>query len=298
MVGAPRCGTTWLYQNLRDHPAVFLSRYKDVGLFCPDVIYRVRDVHAVGRDAEAFDRLFADAPQGATVGSSCTEDLYSGVAASRIQAMNPKARIIVQLRDPVEAMYSMWSLRTSLGNEHRTFAEALADEDAEIVPPDQTVRDLHWYLRLYRYGEQLPRFLDRFEPENIHVMIFEDMVRDPAAAYRGVLDFIGVEPSPLARATAANPNAVVRNRTAARLVFASSTVAAAKRIVPRRFHDRARRVAEDVNERLRRPTTRPPMDAELRATLVERSRPDVRQAGDLIGRDLETLWFGPGRRQR
>ena len=308
MVGAPRCGTTWLYQNLRDHPGVFMPRYKEMDLFCPDVRYRKPAWRRTTPDRSTFERRLADAPTGAVIGSACTRDLFSAAAPGLIHELNPRASIIVQLRDPVEALYSLWSLRRTADDERRSLARALTDEDAEVATvASATVASAStaataewprlfadWYTRLYRYGDQLPRYLDRFGRSKVHVVVFEDMVRDPARAYAGVLEHLGLVPQPPVRETAANPNAVVRSRTAVRLLFAGPTIAAAKRVVPASLHGRAARFADTLNERLRKPTARVPMDPELRSELVERFRPDVRRLSDLLGRDLEALWFGSG----
>ena len=42
------------------------------------------------------------------------------------------------------------------------------------------------------YAPQLEAWRARFDPAQIHVIVAEEFFADPAAAYRGVLDFLGL----------------------------------------------------------------------------------------------------------
>src|SRR4051812_29453240 len=97
IVGAPKCGTTALYEYLASHPYVFMPKTKDPHFFCEDM---VGSRHAA--DLKDYLALFSDAGPDQIVGEASVWYLFSEVAISKIFALRPDAKFIVMLRDPVE----------------------------------------------------------------------------------------------------------------------------------------------------------------------------------------------------
>ena len=102
IAGALKCGTTSLWNYLRAHPAVFMPANKEPNYFCSDLPADLR----VGTLAE-YEALFSTAPPHALTGEASVFYLYSKVAIGQIMAHNANAKIIVMLRDPIEAARSM-----------------------------------------------------------------------------------------------------------------------------------------------------------------------------------------------
>ena len=101
IVGAPKCGTTALYEYLRQHPAVFMPFHKEPLFFGDDLTRRY------GRlTLHDYMRLFKDAKPGQRVGEASAWYLYSRSAAAEIKAYAPDAQIIVMVRNPVDMMYA------------------------------------------------------------------------------------------------------------------------------------------------------------------------------------------------
>ncbi len=96
IAGAARCGTTALHEYLALHPAVFMPVLKEPGFFSTDLPGGVSTL-------EEYRALFAPAPAHALTGEASTQYLYSKVALERLTAHNPQVRIIVILRNLVDA---------------------------------------------------------------------------------------------------------------------------------------------------------------------------------------------------
>jgi hypothetical protein len=64
---------------------------------------------------------------------------------------------------------------------------------------------LRTYADSSLYGEALERYSDLFPREQILVLFFEDLVRDPSAQLGRLQDFLGVEPSEAVRLPRSNP---------------------------------------------------------------------------------------------
>ncbi len=125
-------------------------------------------------------------------------NLYSTVAAARIKTNSPDAKIIIMLRDPVEQMYSYHSVRRRNATEDLDFEAALAAEadrrEGRRLPRLARNVKMYQYRAVASYTDQVARYFDAFGRENVHVVIFDDFVRDPAASYRATLEFLGVDP--------------------------------------------------------------------------------------------------------
>ena len=98
IVGAPKCGTTAMTTYLRDHPQIFMPLQKEPHYFAED--YPIfREVWT----EKQYLHLFRSADSShLAVGEASVWYLYSDHALPRIKAFAPDARIIVQVRNPVD----------------------------------------------------------------------------------------------------------------------------------------------------------------------------------------------------
>ncbi|MCC5022731.1 MAG: sulfotransferase [Candidatus Synoicihabitans palmerolidicus] len=98
MVGAPKCGTTFLHHHLRQHPQIFLPAHlKEPHHFAPDLhAYSAASAHLQWITDEAtYLNLFADAGSAPLRGESSVYYLYSLAAAETIVRFDPTARIVI-----------------------------------------------------------------------------------------------------------------------------------------------------------------------------------------------------------
>ncbi len=151
------------------------------------------------RDEEEYLALFTDSGDARRVGEACVFNLFSTVAAARIEAVSPDAKIIIMLRDPVEQMYSYHSVRRRNATEDLDFEAALAAEadrrEGRRLPRLARNVKMYQYRAVASYTDQVARYFDAFGRENVHVVIFDDFVRDPAASYRATLEFLVSTPT-------------------------------------------------------------------------------------------------------
>ncbi len=281
IVGAPRCGTTAMYEFLGEHPRVFMPSAKEPHFFGSDLPSLPHFV----RDRPRYLRLFAGARTAQRVGEASVWYLASCRAAAEIKASVPRARIIVQLRDPVEVMYSLHGLRVLLGQEELVdFEAALAAEPARAAGRRPWPSGLPLYRETVRFTDQVGRYLVAFGREAIHVILYDDLCRDVAAVYRGTLAFLGVEPDHQARFRIVNAGHPPRSVALAGLPTRLPRLTALlRRVVPLRSRVRLRGWVSGLNTR---PEARPPLAADVRRRLGVELRPEVERLGELLGRDL------------
>ena len=300
IVGAPKSGTTSLYEYLKDHPQVFMSVVKEPNYFAPDLADpRDRMLH-YPRDEKAYLSLFADAGGALRSGEASVRYLYSTVAPGLIRAASPDALIVIMLRNPIEMAHSLYLHMVAAGIEDAgSFAEALqAEEDRHRgvgIPPRMNPR-LSTYSDRARYGAQLPRWLEAFGRDRVHTIVFEDFVLDPAGDFRRLLTSLGVDPDYRPSEFVAHNPAHGSSSTRLRRVLDTRPAQwLAWRGLPLVVGDRRTRqlVQSFRHSRLhRRSIQRPVIPPELRERLERELEADVALAGSLLGRDLVQRWFG------
>lgn len=264
IIGAPRCGTSSLARYLRVHPEVFLAVPKELRFFDREF----------DRGLGWYQERFAAVDGERAVGEASPSYLYRAEAVERMAATVPNARLIAILRDPVARAYSHYWMERMRGRERRSFAEAV---DAELHAGAGVSRSAEAtglaYLDRGRYLSQLERVGQHYPRSSLLVLVFDDVVADPAESYRKVCRFLAVSDTfvPPLLGTAVNPSVAFRSLGLRRLA--------------KQLPDPARRVVERINTRSFR---YPPLDAELRARATAYLEDDTRALGIWLDRDLSS----------
>ena len=118
IVGAPRCGTTFLSWQLQQHPDVCFSKPKEPHYFA------ARDLRSLDKDQlrgavqeEYLDRYFAHRREGATLAEGSVTYLYVPEQLEPILRLWPRAKFIIALRDPLTMLPSLHQRLRFIGDE-------------------------------------------------------------------------------------------------------------------------------------------------------------------------------------
>ncbi|HYI22076.1 MAG TPA: sulfotransferase [Candidatus Limnocylindrales bacterium] len=291
IVGAPRSGTTFLYEALRRHPGVFMPFPKEPLYFCSDLNTGTpADRREFITTEEDYLDLFSAAPEEALVGEACVFNLFSDVAAQRIRAERPDARIIISLREPVAQMASFHAVRMSEGQEELPFAAAI---DAEVdrsqgrrLPAHAVLVPTYSYRAVASYAAQVERFLDAFPRDRVLILMHDELRSHPDRWLARAATFLNISAEQLGDPGVVNANWQSRWPWLTRATRSQALIATAKRAVPQRLHRQARRGAEGLGRLNRRRIGSPTVPSDLRARLRAELAPDVQRLEGLIGTDL------------
>ncbi len=303
IVGHKKCGTTTLHAILREHPQIFMPGLKEPHFFATDRKARFRNPRGaeLPETFEQYGALFEDAEPGEMAGEASASYLWSRVAAGRIAALQPDAKIIALFREPADFLRSKHLQYVRIHFEDRTdLRDALAAEparrDGRCVPDSCPYPAMLLYSEHLRYVEQLRRYRQRFPPEQILVLIYEDFRADNEGTVRQILGFLGVDDTvPLAEA---HTNATVRTMRSQRVddiiysaALGSGSLARAGRSLVKAVTPRGvRRGAAGALRRQVVFADPPAPDEQLMRELRERYAGEVAAFGDYIGRDLTGVW--------
>lgn len=282
IVGAPRCGTTAMYEYLRQHPDVYMPYRKEPVYFGSDLTRRQPPM----TEAE-YLALFRPGAGKKRLGEASVWYLYSKTAPAEIKAFTTDPRIIIMLRNPVEMMYSLHSQLLFSSNEDLAdFGEALAAEEdrrhGRRMPPRARRPEGLRYRACGRYAAHVRRYLESFGPDAVHIIIYDDFSADPAGSYRRTLEFLGVDPSFEADLSIVNRSKEARSRRLQQLIYAPWFMRATRRL-PKPVNHAISRSLKRLNFKEQ---ARTELDPQLRAQLTEEMADDVRELGELLGRDL------------
>ena len=293
IVGAPRCGTTFMYEYLNQHPDIYMSPIKEPQHFATDLDSgSYLDSVTFMRETERYLSLFEGARHDQITGEASTWYLYSKDAAKNISTANPNARIIIMLRDPVEMLYSLHGRRLYGGSEDlERFEDALAAEDdrkqGRRIPRRARNITAFYYRDVGRYAGQVERYLEQFGPDRVHIIIFEEFRRDPAKAYRETLLFLGVDASFVPVFNIVNAGTLRRSRRLHQALHTAFVIRSFRAVVPRRLRPYFGRIWDALNSR---EAPREPLDPDVAATLRAELLPDIQRLGGLINRDVAAIW--------
>lgn len=194
IVGAPKCGTTWLHHYLSQHPQVYMCNPKEPHFFNTDSKFRFF------RSLDAYEALFAPAPADAiAVGEASVRYLLSHVAASNILEYQPDARFIAMVRNPVDMAPSLhkqvlFSSYESVENFDQAWHLQAERANGLQVPDHCLDGSLVQYRSTCLLGEQLDRLVRRAGRDRVHVIVYDDLRADPASVFASAIDFLDLQP--------------------------------------------------------------------------------------------------------
>ncbi len=289
IIGAGKSGTTSLYHYLKQHPDVYMSPVKEPRFFSWEG--EKLNFHGPGDQAhlkraqittnfQDYCALFEAANGQKAIGEASTSYLYIEQAAERIHRTMPSAKLVAVLRHPVERAYSQFSKLVAVGWEP-------LDDIATVFEEEENRIQAHWnpcwkYKGNGFYYEQLKRYYELFDTEQIRVYLYEDFTHAPARVLRDVFQFLGVDDDFTPDLTTQhNTTLLPRNVTIARLFKRRSALL---RLIPGRLRGRLRKAA------LVKGRSKPELSRASRKRLIEVYRADILKLQGLIQRDL-TNWL-------
>src|SRR5436190_6023827 len=189
IIGAPRSGTTSLAHSLSQHPEVFVTmQVKELHFF---------DTANFNRGLDWYREQFsgADAAGAKAAGEATPTYMYDDTAMKRIAQTVPDARLVAILRNPVDRAYSHYWMNRSLDREDLLFPVAIEAEAGRLSGTDPRAARRYGYVERGRYLPYLKAVTARFSPNQLHIMITEDLDRDPTRQWKALCEFLDVDPS-------------------------------------------------------------------------------------------------------
>jgi Sulfotransferase domain len=172
VIGAQRAGTTLLHHILDLHPDVYMpQRRKEVHYF--DWYFE--------RGPEWYSEFFPngrEARQYRAIGEATPDYLFDARAPARIAAVLPDCKLVVSLRNPIDRAFSWYLFCLRSVNEKRGPADFFSQETE--------------CLQRGLYAQQLSNYFALFPRSAFFIMIYEELIKDPAPQLESLASFLGL----------------------------------------------------------------------------------------------------------
>lgn len=178
IVGAMKCATSTLHDQLALQPGIHMSNPKEPNFFSNDEIYR--------RGMQWYSSLFRDEP-GLLQGESSTHytkmPTYPETLTRMLKHGLGEVKMIYVIREPVSRLVSQYIHEWSQG--------FLKDDINTAIKTFPILVDYS------RYDYQYSALLEHFKPEQILVVFYEKLIAEPQQELGRICRFIGYQGKPV-----------------------------------------------------------------------------------------------------
>lgn len=287
LAGAPKCGTTSMAYYLGQHPQIFSPRVKEPVFFGFDLTrgetFCTEEKYLNLYEKWSTERYALDAS---------TAYFYSRSAAYEIRERSNDPRILMMVRNPVDAAYSLYYEHRRLGFETlETFEESLDAEKERAenrIPPKIGNSERHLYSKVYAYTENISHYQSVFGEDMVWVIVFDDLIERPKEVLEETHSFLGIQKVSNIALEVKNLGHEIKSYSLQS--FAKNPPNWAVKLTKWLLSPERRHAIRDkilsLNISLKK---NPPMNTETRQRLVERFTPEVERLSALLNRDL-THW--------
>lgn len=223
IAGAPKCGTTALYQYLLSHPQVLApspTTY-EVGYFSEHYKHEL-DWYRAWFPLSATASWRSKRIGGKEIITCEHTPFYvmHPLVAERIAATLPSVKIVILLRNPVDRAFSHYQHEFRSGQETLSFRDAVAMEGQRTAGEIARLRSeldyrsaeyaRHAYLDQGEYLPKVERFFNHLDRRNIMVIQSERLFLRAQKAFDEVIEFLRLDPFTLSNIKPVNAGAYSR----------------------------------------------------------------------------------------
>jgi len=199
IIGAPKCGTTSVYDYLIRHPNIFPAKEKEVQFFNSDSNVGYRSYFPT-----VFTKYYKKSiqKQSFITGESTPHYLYSDKAPERVKRLIPHAKLIIILRNPIDRSYSHYNFHVKNRNLKVSFEKCIQREMDQKRNPDndstkfETVNEIiksgsYPYLEDGIYVDKMEKWMEIF-PQNQFLILEINELKNPQKFFTKIFEFLQV----------------------------------------------------------------------------------------------------------
>lgn len=206
IIGAPKSGTTSLFNWLDAHPKLEGAIPKETHFLMdpghPLCGIRGADYHTDG--PLAYSRFFSEAHSNQLRFEATTQYFYQKTARDYLTSLQPQPTIIILLREPADRILS--SFRFTRDNlaycEHSLtfdhYVECLLDNRLSELDPYYHASDSLYIakreLKLSCYAQWLNWWLERLDRQRLEIIAFDELKHNPSAVMKHLCNRLGINP--------------------------------------------------------------------------------------------------------
>ena len=296
--GTTKAATTSLFAYLADHPAICAATYKETRFFLSND-YPLPSKYRYTGDVEEYNLLFSNSDETQLRMESTPDYLYCEQARERIATSLPRAKLVFSLREPISRLISWYRFAKQIGKLPQdlgfdAYVELLFATDSHKETEEQHLQALQQGC----YTIYLKHYFNRFDPDRIHILFYEELAAQPTDTMVTLCSFAGIDADYYGDYAfkVTNRTQQMRNSELHRKYrdfrFRLRQWTHNKPIIHTPLRT-IRRTIEPLYLRLNARTgEETQMSEETRHRLIDYYKPDVQALGELIGKPIPWKIFG------
>jgi hypothetical protein len=196
IIGAMKCGTTSLFNYLSEHPEISRCRYKEPHFFeDSDRFYKGFDYYQSLWDWNPdIHKIALEANPGYTKFTH-PKNLNAAKNIFQIQTdTNANFKFIYIMRNPLDRIESHCNHLDRIKLKTNNFKQNVISEVISEIDRNITIAGINkWIIDTSKYAMQLEEYYKRFDKNNIILLDFEDLKKDPINVVKKVCQFLDVD---------------------------------------------------------------------------------------------------------
>ena len=185
IIGGMRCGSTTLANMLATQPSIYLPDEKELHYFDrrnPEI-----------KTAQHYSQCFSSAADAQIIGEATPDYFTTKDCDKNIYSLLPHVKLIVILRNPVLRAWSHYRFSVASEREIEPFENALALEKERLAHPIHEHDIFFSYQQRGRYIQHIERFISKFNIDQLHIVILDELKKDSNVIARRLFDFLDID---------------------------------------------------------------------------------------------------------
>ncbi len=210
IAGVQKSGTTTIYDLLSQDSRIYLPKIKENPFFTNPEI-----------KVDFYDRLYSGYNSELMCGGAYANAIFFHQSAKELIKHNPKIKIILILRNPIDRAYSAYYYSNRLGvDSTKSFESAINNEYKNNFRKYIDIAN-KTYLEHGHYYEQIVKYSEFIPLKRMHIILFEDLVQNEKEVLKGIYNFLGMDldNSNNIKSIKSNASSVVKIKWLHKLVF-------------------------------------------------------------------------------
>jgi hypothetical protein len=276
IVGAPKAGTSFLYQQLKNHKELSFPKVKELNHFSKE------DIDGLGsyykdfkiRDRKKYLNFFSSTPEVKfCVDASVSYFAFKNVP-KKIFDFNPGAKFLIVLRNPIKRAFSHFLMDERMGYAKSSF-------NSYITLNELNKAHYHQYIHNSLYYENISNYYSVFGKAAVKVMVLEEMEQELPSLF----EFLEISPNSMEIDTSerVNQNKKPKNFVSRILQKNRNLTSRLKLVVPES-------IIKKYNSFLYVESEKKEMSDEDYNLVSELISDDLDKLERLLGRDLKSVW--------
>ena len=178
IAGAAKSGTSYVANVLSMHQDIYMSECKEPGFYSTIFGAEIYD-----KGIDFYKKNFIGYNNEKCIGEASTVYMYDPDSPRLIKESLGEIKIIFILRNPVDRLYSNYWQDIKSGRSHPDFNSFCLEGGARYT----------YMFNVGLYAEHIKNFQKHFDKENILILSYSELKREPERFYRKITRFLSVK---------------------------------------------------------------------------------------------------------